>query len=155
MRALAGPALALTLVVGFLVHRAVSKEDSPSREFTDLELSLPGQEGSCYSLSTTYIANGIFGKAPRTWKNTGKNAWQLTVERVVEGYGGPTRDFSTWTFERHGKAVELVQVEASPGNPQTPVESLDDLLIAPNSLHSTPVDRCLDAGATGYRFKRK
>ena len=33
--------------------------------------------------------------------------------------------------------------------------SLDDLLSAPNSFHSTPVDRCLEPGATGYRFKRK
>jgi len=145
----------LTIADGFLVHHAFSKEDTPSREFTDLELSLPGEEGSCYSLSTTLVANGVFGKNPRTWKSTGENAWQLTVERVVQAYNGPTRDFSTWTFEKHGKAVELVQVEASPGNPQDPTSSLDDLLNAPNSIHSTPVDRCLEPRATGYHFKRK
>lgn len=155
MRALAGPAVLLTIVAGFLVHRAVSKEDTPTHEFTDLELSLPGEAGSCYSLSTTLVANGLFGNTPRTWKKTGENAWQLTVERVVQAYNGPAREFSTWTFERHGKAVELVKVEASQGQPQEPVASLDDLLDAPNSLHSTPVDRCREPGAAGYHFKRK
>jgi len=55
----------------------------------------------------------------------------------------------------HGKAVELVMVEASPGLPQDPAASLEELLSAPNGLHSTPVDRCRDPAATGYRFKRK
>jgi len=155
MRSLAGPALLLTIVAGFLIHRTVSKDDGPSREFTDLELSLPGEQGSCFSLSTTLVANGLFGKTPRTWKNAGDDAWQLTVEGVVQGYNGPTREFSTWTFEKHGKAVELAKVEASPGRPQEPAASLDDLLDAPNSLHSTPVDRCREPGATGYHFERK
>jgi len=155
MRALAGPAVALTVAVGFFAWKAAHKDDSPPREFTNLELSLPGEEGSCYSLSTTFIANGVFGKAPRTWKKAGDDAWSLTVERVVQGYAGPAREFSTWTFEKHGKAVELVKVEASPGQPQDPVASMTELLGAPNSMGSTPVDRCLEAGATGYLFKRK
>lgn len=155
MRALAGPAVALTVVVGFLVYRASSQDEQPSREFTNLELSLPGEKGSCYSLSTTFIANGVFGKTPRTWKKAGDDAWTLTVERVVQAYNGPAREFSSWTFERHGKAVELVKVEASPGMPQDPVASLTDLLNAPNAMHSTPVDRCLEPGTTGYLFKRK
>jgi hypothetical protein len=155
MRALAGPAVALTMVVGFLAYRAAHKEDAPSRDFTELELSLPGQEGSCYSLSTTFIANGLYGNAPRTWKKVGDDSWALTAERVIQGYGGPSREFTTWTFEKHGKAVELVKVDASQGLPQDPAASLENLLSAPNSMHSTPVDRCLEPGATGYLFKRK
>ena len=155
MKALAGPAVALTIALGFLAVRGGSKDDAPPREFTELELSLPGEQGSCYSLSTTFIANGIYGKTPRTWTKTGEGAWQLTVERVLQGYNGPTREFNTWTFEKHGNAVELVKVEASQGMPQTPAASLDDLLNAPNAIHSTPVDRCLEPGATGYLFKRK
>jgi hypothetical protein len=155
VRAFAGPALLLTVAVGFLAYRAASTDDTPSRKFTDLELSLPGEEGSCYSLSTTFIANGIFGKAPRTWKPAGDDAWQLTVERVIQGYNGPAREFSSWTFEKHGQAVELVKVEASPGMPQDPAASLAELLKAPNTIHSTPVERCLAPGATGYRFERK
>lgn len=155
MRTLAGPAVALLIALAIVGYRMAHKSDSPPREFTDVELSLPGEEGSCYSLSTVLIANGIFGKTPRTWKAAGDDSWQLTVERVVQAYNGPMREFSTWTFEQHGKAVELVKVEASPGNPQDPTSSLDELLSAPNSLHSTPVDRCRDPGATGYRFKRK
>ena len=155
MRALAGPAVALTLAVGFLAWRATAKDDQPPRDFTNLELSLPGEAGSCYSLSTTFIANGVFGRTTRSWKEAGDDAWSLTVERVIQGYNGPAREFSTWTFERHGRTVELVQVEASPGMPQDPVASLTDLLQAPNSMHSTPVDRCLESGATGYLFKRK
>ena len=155
MRAIAGPAMLLLVVLVFTAYRMTHKPDSPAREFTDLELSLPGEEGSCYSLGTVFVANGIFGKAPRTWKPAGDDAWQLSVERVVQGYNGPAREFSNWTFERHGKAVELVKVEASPGLPQDPAASLEELLSAPNGLHSTPVDRCRDPAATGYRFKRK
>jgi len=125
MRALAGPVVALTIALGFLAYRFGSKDDAPPREFTELELSLPGAEGSCYSLGTTLIANGIFGKTPRTWKRDG-DAWQLTVERVIQNFNGPAREFSTWTFEKHGKAVELVKVEASPSLPQDPTASLDD-----------------------------
>jgi hypothetical protein len=155
MRALAGPAVMLTMVVGFMAYRALAKDDEPAREFTERELSLPGQEGSCYSLNTTFIANGVFGKAPRTWKKAGENEWQLSVENVIQGYNGPVREFTTWTFESHGEAVELVKVEASEGRPQDPAASLADLLSAPNAMHSTPVDRCLEPGATGFLFKRK
>jgi hypothetical protein len=155
MRALAGPAVMLTIVVGFMAYRALAKAEEPAREFTELELSLPGQEGSCYSLSTTFIANGVFGKTPRTWKKAGENEWQLTVERVIQGYNGPKREFTSWTFEQHDTAVELVKVEASEGLPQDPAASLAELLTAPNAMHSTPVDRCLEPGTTGFLFKRK
>jgi hypothetical protein len=155
MRPLAGPAVMLTMVVGFIAYRAVSKEDGPRPEFTGLELSLPGEEGSCYSLSTTFIANGVFGKTPRTWKKVGDHGWQLRVERVIQGYNGPALEFTNWTFEKHGTGAELVRVEASKGLPQEPAASLADLLTAPNAMHSTPVDRCRQPGATGFLYKRK
>lgn len=155
MRAIAGPAVALTIALGLLAYHALSPRDAPERAFTELELSLPGREGSCFSLSTTLIANGIFGKTPRTWKQAGDDSWQLTVESLAQGYAGPVREFSSWTFEKHGKEVELVGVEASPGRPQTPEASLTDLLAAPNARRSTPVDRCREPGASGYLYQRK
>jgi hypothetical protein len=155
MRAMAGPVMLLVVVLAFTGYRLMHKPDSPAREFTDLELSIPGQEGSCYALSTVLVANGIFGNAPRTWKMADDDAWQLTVERVIQGYGGPTREFSTWTFEKHGKAVELTAVDASQGQPQDPAASIEQLLYAPNARQSTPVERCLEPGASGYLFKRK
>lgn len=145
----------LLVVLAFTGYRMTHRPDAPSRDFMDLELSLPGEEGSCYSLSTTLIANRLFGATSRTWQRAGDDAWRLTVERVIQGYGGPTREYSTWTFERHGKAVELTKVDASKDMPQEPAASLDALLDAPNSIHSTPVDRCREPGAAGYRFKRK
>ena len=155
MRALAGPAMLLVVVVGATAYRSMSKEDKPSREFTGLELSIPGQQGSCYSLETTLIANALFDKATRTWKKIDDRAWQLTAESVIQGYNGPTRQFSTLTFEKRGNAVELVKVEASPELPQDPLAALDELLTVPNSMHSTPVARCLEPGTSGYLFKRK
>jgi len=145
----------LLVVLAFTGYRMMHKPDAPARDFTDLELSIPGEEGSCYALSTVLVANGIFGNAPRTWKMTGDRAWQLTVERIVQGYGGPAREFSSWTFEKRGKSVELIAVEASQGQPQEPASSIEQLLSAPNARHSTPVARCLEPGASGYLFKRK
>jgi len=155
MRALAGPAVALTIAIGFLAYRATSSEAVPSRKFTDLELSVPGQEGSCYSLGTVLVADRIFDNSTRSWKKIGDDEWQLTKERVIQGYGGPSREFSTLTFEKRGKAVELTAVQASPGQPQDPESTLEQLLSEPNDRHSTPVERCNEPGASGYLFKRK
>jgi hypothetical protein len=155
MRALAGPAVALTVALGFLAFRAASKDEAPSRDFSGLELALPGEPGSCYSLGTTLIANGLFGKAPFTWSRTADDAWRLSLERVIQGYNGPAREFSNWTFEKHGVRVELVEVEASPGLPQDPAGTMKSLLHAPNTIHSGPVARCLAADADGYMFVRK
>src|SRR6476659_3790110 len=123
--------MSLLVVLAFTGYRLMHKPHEPPREFTDLELSLPGEAGSCYALETTLVANGLFGQTPRTWKNTGEDEWQLTVERVVQGYNGPARDFATWTFEKHGKAVELTKIEASAGRPNEPTAALDELLRAP------------------------
>ena len=48
-----------------------------------------------------------------------------------------------------------MKVEASEGLPQEPAASLAHLLSAPNAMHSTPVDRCLEPGATGFLYERK
>jgi hypothetical protein len=145
----------LVIVVGLTGYAGLSRDAAPSRDFTDLELSLPGQAGSCYALGTLLVANGIDRNGARTWKKAGDDAWRLTVERVVQGYAGPEREFSTWTFEKRGKAIELTAVEASQGQPQDPATSIEQLLSAPNSLHSTPVERCREPGAAGYLYTRK
>ena len=69
MRALAGPAMLLVMVGGFAIYRGMAKDDAPSRDFLELEFAGAdaGHTGSCYSLSTVLIANGVFGGAARTW----------------------------------------------------------------------------------------
>jgi hypothetical protein len=155
MRALAGPAMLLVVVGGALLYRTMSREAAPSRDFTHLELAGPASDspGTCYALDTVLIANGIFGNASRTWTKQRDDEWTLTVEQVVQAYNGPAREFIAWTFEKAGERVRLAQSEASPGLPQERTASLDQLLEAPNTRHSTPVERCLEAGATGYHFE--
>ncbi len=157
MRALAGPAALLAIVVGFLAWHRTSAEESPDREFTGLELAGPGPDyqGTCYSLSTVFIANGIFGNVPRTWKQERDDAWTLTLERVSQGSNGPVREYASWSFEKHGEALRLAKVAASAGFPQDIAGSIDQLLLAPNARRSTPADRCLEPRGTGYGFTRK
>lgn len=157
MRAIAGPAMLLVIVVAFTGYKLMHKATEPSRKFTDLELASPspGEPGSCYALGTVLVANGLFGQTPRTWKSAGDDAWTLNIERVIQDYNGPKRDYYTWTFEKHGNEVRMSKVEASAGHPQTVDKSLEELLAAPNARHSTPVERCTDPAATGYLFKRK
>ncbi len=144
----------LVMVGGFLIHRALSKEDAPARDFLQLELAGADAEhtGSCYALSTVLIANLPFSTATRTW-TLRDDAWTLTLEEVAQGQGGPVRVFQKFTFEKHDDRVRLVSVEASQGLPTEVGPNIDDLLRAPNARHSTPVDRCLDPGAAHYRFR--
>ena len=155
MKALAGPAMLLVMVGGFLIHRGVSKEAAPSRDFVELEFAGADADhtGSCYSLSTVLIANGVFGGAIRTWTRAGENAWTLGLETVSQAYNGPVHEFQNFTFEKVGKQTRLKVVEASKNRPTDVQQNVDLLLEAPNARHSTPVDRCLESGATGYRYQ--
>jgi hypothetical protein len=155
MRALAGPAALLVVVVGFFAWHRMSGEDSPDRDFTSLELAgpAPDHQGTCYSLSTVFIANGIFGNTPRTWTKQRDDAWTLTLERVSQGRNGPVREYASWTFVKQGEQLRMVKVAASAGFPQDLAGSIDQLLLAPHARRSTPVDRCLKGG-TGYGFRR-
>lgn len=157
MKPFAGPIMLLVLVGGVFLYRATSGEKAPSRDFTDAELAgpAPDNEGTCYSLSTVFIANGVFGNVPRTWTSPRKGAWSLTLEKVADGGGGPVREFQTWTFEQHGDQVRLVEADASQGYPTDLEENLTRLLEAPNARGSTPVDRCFKDGGSGYRYKKK
>ena len=158
MRALAGPAMLLVMVGGYFAYRAFSPETSPSREFAELEFAGAddASTGSCYSLSTVLVANGVFGRAPRTWTpGATKNQWTLSLENVTQGYNGPVHEFQKFTFEKFHDQVRLVSVEASKGRPQDLKGSIDMLLQDPNARHSTPVDRCMKSGATGYRYEPK
>ena len=157
MRALAGPAMLLVLAGGFALYRSMTREAGPSREFVELEFGGANVEhtGSCYSLSTVLIANGVFGGAPRTWTAAGKDGWMLGLENITQGYGGPVHEFQNFTFEKAGKQVRLKSVEASKGRPTDVDKNVDMLLEAPNERHSKPVDRCLEPGAMGYRYKAR
>jgi hypothetical protein len=62
------------------------------------------------------------------------------------------RAYQQFTFEQRGELVHLVKVETSASFDPGLERNIDELIVAPNSLHSTPVDRCLAPGATGYRF---
>jgi len=155
MRALAGPAMLLVIVGGFAIYRGMSKEEAPSRDFLELEFAGADADstGSCYSLSTVLIANGVFGGTTRTWKAAGDDAWTLGIETVSQSYNGPVHDFQNFTFEESGKQARLKSVEASEGRPTDLTKNVDMLLEAPNARHSTPVERCAASGAAGYRYK--
>jgi hypothetical protein len=150
MRALAGPAMLLVIVGGFLTVRYTTREEGPARDFTELEFA-----DSCYSLSTVLIANRFLSGASRTWTAARDDAWTLKLDDIVQGTGGPIRMFQKFTFEKYGDQVRLVAMEASEGLETDLARNVDTLLEMPNERHSTPVDRCQEPGATGYRFVRK
>jgi hypothetical protein len=150
MRALAGPAMLLVIVGGYLAARYTSRDDSPSRDFTELEFA-----DSCYSLSSVLIANRLMSNASRTWTAPRKDAWTLKLDDIVQGNAGPARLFQRFTFEKYGDQVRLVAMEASEGMDADLAHNIDALLELPNERHSTPVDRCLAPGATGYHFVPK
>jgi hypothetical protein len=157
MRALAGPAMLLVMVGGFATYKFMGKEATPSRAFTDLELAAGDADhtGTCYALSTVLVANGVFGNAVRSWSAPEKkndDKWMLTVESVHQDYRGPVAQFQKFTFVRGGDQVRLDSVDASKGLPTGVAANIDRLLEAPHGLKSTPVDRCLKDGATGYQF---
>ncbi len=155
MRPLAGPAMLLVLVGGFAIYRTTHKEAGPSREFVELEFAGADadQTGSCYSLSTVLIANGVFGGATRTWTAAGKDTWTLGLETITQSYNGPVHEFQNFTFEKSGNQVRLKLVEASKGRPTAIDKNVDLLLEAPNERQSTPIERCHEPGAAGYQFK--
>ena len=104
MRALAGPAMLLVMVGGYLIYHLSSKEDAPSREFTNLEFAGADEDhtGSCYSLDTVLFASRAFNKAARTWTSPREDTWTLTLDDVVQGYAGPQSIFQKFTFEKQG-----------------------------------------------------
>lgn len=157
MRALAGPAMLLVIVGGFTIYKAVSKEDGPSRKFLELELAAHDEDraGTCYSLSTVLIASGVIGNDARTWTapdTDNENKWALELENVVQGFNGPTRVFQKFTFEKSGEQVRLVSVDATEGMPTDIGQNVDQLIAGAHARRSTPVDRCLKDGGTGYRY---
>jgi len=148
MRALAGPAMLLVIVGGFLTVRFMSREEGPSRDFTELEFA-----NSCYSLSTVLIANRFLSGAARTWTAPRDDAWTLKLDDIVQGNGGPIRMYQKFTFQKYDTQVRLVAMEASEGLETGLTHNVNALLQVPNERHSTPVERCQEPGATGYHFK--
>jgi hypothetical protein len=157
MRALAGPAMMLVLVGGFLAYRVLGSDDAPSRDFTALEFAGADEDhtGSCYSLDTVLVASRIGSPAARTWTSPRDDVWVLLVDDVVQGNGGPVRVFQKFTFEKDGNQVRLTSVDASKGRSIDVDENIDGLINVPKSRGSTPIDRCLEPGATGYLFQPK
>ena len=157
MKALAGPAMLLVVVGGFFLYRTLGADQTPSRQFAELEFAGADEAvtGSCYSLTTVLVANGIYGRAPRTWApGESSNQWILTLESVEQGFNGPVHDFQKFTFEKLGEKVRLISVDVSKGRAPDLKHNIDMLLEAPNDRHSTPVDRCLHGG-TGYHYDPK
>lgn len=165
MRALAGPAMLLVIVGSIGLYRGLQKPEGPSREFLDLEFAGADAEhtGSCYSLSTVLIASSAFSDATLEWKRIGdvddedgeNDRWQLAIEDLVHDGNSTAHVFQHYTFERHDPQVRLVSVEASEGQSTQIKDHVDALVQSPNDVRSTPVKRCQDPGATGYKFKRK
>ena len=154
MRAYAGPAMMLVMAVGLLIHHLASKEDAPSRDFTELEFAGADDDhtGSCYSLSTVLIANRLFSGAVRTWTSPYKGAWTLALDNIEQGERGPIQLSQKFTFEKFDDRVRLVEVEASDPLPTDLKVNIDALLERPGTMRSTPVERCQQQGATGYLF---
>ena len=146
----------LVMVGGFIAYKTMSKEAAPSRDFVGLELAAEDEDhsGTCYSLSTVLVANGIFGNALRTWTphENDERKWTLMIESIRQDSNGPAREFQEFTFEKFGQQVRLVDVDASEGYPTEVAENIDRLLQAPHARKSTPIDRCLEDGGTGYQF---
>jgi hypothetical protein len=144
----------LVMTVGFVVYRMSSTEESPSRDYLELEFAGAdsGHTGSCYSLSTVLIANRRGEDEARTWTPGREGEWTLLLDNVIAGNGGPVRAYQKFTFEKRDDLVRLVKVETSENLDPDLTRNIDELVAAPNSLRSTPVDRCLVSGATGYRF---
>lgn len=157
MKSLAGPAMLLVVFGAFAIYRASVADTMPARAFLELEFAGADEahSGSCYSFDTVLFANRIGSGATRTWESPREDAWTLTVEQVVSSYGGPTRRFQKFTFEKSGAQVRLVGVEASAGLSTDIGKNVDELLEAPNERHSTPVERCGRDGGSGYRYQRK
>jgi hypothetical protein len=153
MRALAGPAMLAVMVGGFFIAKQCSAEKLPPRDFTAREFTAADESGTCYSLSTILAANLVASTSTSTWESPRDGTWKLKLESVVQGYGGPERLFRTLTFEQSGDRVRLVSVDASKNQPDTIQTNIDDLLDAPTSMRSTPVDRCGKDGGAGYRYK--
>jgi len=153
MRALAGPAMLLVMVGGFLVFRLTSKEEAPSRDFIALEFAGADSDrtGSCYSLETVLLVSRE-GNPSRTWTSPREDVWTLELDDVVQGHGGPIRIFQTFTFEKVDELVRLTSVEASTGYLTGVEQNIDQFVRAAQAQRSTPVDRCLEPGATGYLF---
>jgi hypothetical protein len=157
VKSLGSTALLLVVVLGLVIYKATSNEPAPSRDFIELELAAddPDHTGTCYSLSTVLIANGVFGDATRTWSMPDPHdagRWMLRVENVRQQFNGPVREFQDFTFQKVGEQVQLVAVDASAGLPTALAENIDRLLVAPHARRSTPMDRCGKDGAAGYRF---
>lgn len=150
----------LVIVGGFALYRGMQKPEGPPREFLDREFAGADSDrtGSCYSLSTVLIANGAFSNATREWEHAGakdEERWLLAIDDLVQGAGSPAHVFQRYTFQRKGDTVHLVAVEVSEGQSKKIKDHVDALLEAPNDIHSTPVERCEDAAAIGYAFKRR
>lgn len=156
MRALAGPAMLIVVVGGFALHRAFSEPEAPPRSFLDAELAAPqnedGHEGTCYSLSTVIIASTMYRSWVISWKPAGKNAWELSLDDVENGSSGPQTIYQKYTFEERDDLIHLTGMTASEGYDTDLVRNIDELVKEANS-RSTPVDRCREPGATGYKFK--
>ena len=147
----------LVIAGGIFIYKAASRDEAPSRACTELELAAddPDHTGTCYSLSTVLIANGVFGNVTRTWSMPdahNENRWTLRVENVRQAPNGPVREFQDFTFEKVGEQAHLVSVDASAGYPTAVAENIDRLLAAPHARRSTPVDRCRNDGGGGYQF---
>lgn len=157
MRALAGPAMLLVLIGGYGLHRITSSPDAPSRDFLDLELAGADEQrtGSCYSLSTVIVANMLFSNAVAEWKPAGEDGWTLSLDELRHRAGGTAHVFQRFTFRQLGDQVRLTSVEASEGQDTEVAANIDALLAAPHERRSTPVERCLAPGATGYNYRPK
>ena len=124
MRALAGPAMMLVIAGGYLVYHLSSKEDAPSRDFTELEFAGADYQhtGSCYSLRTVLNTNRFFSDATRSWSSPREDAWTLAL------------DLSREPAQRERLRSNLAAATLRAGRPEDTVRLLTDDVSSPNPL---------------------
>ena len=153
MRALAGPAMLAVIVGGFFITKQCSAEKIPPRDFTALEFT--GVDESGTMLFAEYDPRR---QSPheRIDEHVGIAARRnVAAEARIGGAGiwrppAPVPHVDVRAVRR-ARASRLGRRVEEPAN--TIQSNIDDLLDAPTSLRSTPVDRCGKNGGAGYRYK--
>jgi hypothetical protein len=155
------PGLVVALIIGFGIvwsRGCGQTEDSPSREFTDLELVAADHQstGTCYSLSTVLIATSFWQQRPViTWTRVNDTTWKHRAEGFADPQsGGQGTWWIDYTFEQRDQSVVITDYASSDSREYTPTQVIDALLEAPIDMKSTKVDRCLNGGS-GYQPEKQ
>ncbi len=118
----------------YLVYHLSSKEEAPSRDFTELEFAGADDQhtGSCYSLSTVLDHQSLFQRRGANLVVAARRRVDAGARRVsCRAMAGRLQIFQKFTFEKDGDQVRLASVEASEKLPTDLKTNIDALLESP------------------------